>query len=86
MADNCDESKEERARRLVQKQKQRQRTKMQPLLCEGRGEVDECEREEAWLAKQRKRMAALRNDHTRKSARLHRNKNKFYCSSLVTTL
>ena len=35
---------------------------------EVRGKLDEDEREEERLAKQRKRMAVLRNDHTRRSS------------------
>ena len=58
MAENCNASEEERARRLARKWKRRQKANMQPL-CEVRGEINEYEREEQQLAKQRKRMAVF---------------------------
>ena len=64
MLENYDQTEEERARRLVQKWKQRQRAKMQPQPHEVRGEIDEYKREEQLLAKQRKPMAILKNNHT----------------------
>ena len=48
---NCDESKEERAWRLIRKQKQRQRAKMQPLPHEVHGEIDDHKKQR--LAKQK---------------------------------
>ena len=36
--------------------------------CEVRGELNEYEKEEQWLAKRRKHMAILRNDHTSRSS------------------
>ena len=47
----CDESEEERAGRLTQKQKQRQRAKMQSLPCEICGKINEYERAAASEAK-----------------------------------
>ena len=55
----------------------------QPLPREVRGEIDEYEREKQRLEKAKKAHAVLRNDNTRRSARLHRIKNKFYSSSLI---
>ena len=69
MAEIWEESEGEKGRRLARKRKQRQRVQMQPPPREVR--IDECEREELRLAKQRKRMAVIRNaDHPRRSARL----------------
>ena len=65
LSEHCDTSKEELGDAL--KQKQRQRPKMQPQSHEVRGEVDEYERKEQRLAKERKCMATLRNDHTHRS-------------------
>ena len=46
MTENCDGSEKKRARKLVQKQKQRQKAKMQPPPHEVCGEINEYEREE----------------------------------------
>ena len=69
MAEVWEESEEERGRRLVQKRKQRERVQMQPPTREVH--IDECEREELRLTKQRKRMAVFWNtDHPHRSVRL----------------
>ena len=46
MTENCDKSEKKRARKLIQKQKQRQRAKMQPPLHEVCGEINEYKRED----------------------------------------
>ena len=51
----------------TQKQKRKQKPKMQPQPGEVHGKVNKYERKEQRLAKQRKCMAILRNDHTHRS-------------------
>ena len=51
MAKNCDESEEERARRLTRKQKRRQGDKRWSLTCEVRDKIDKYERAAASEAK-----------------------------------
>ena len=57
MAENCNESEEKRAGRLVRKWEQQ--AKMQLLPCEVHGKISEYKREEQRVAKQRKRMAVF---------------------------
>ena len=59
MAENCNESEEERAGRLVRNRKQRQQAKMQLLPCEVHGKISEYKREEQRVAKRRKRVAVF---------------------------
>ena len=61
MSEGCTESEEERSRRLPQKQA---KTEMQLPSREVCSKVDEYEREEQRLAKERKHMTIRRNDHT----------------------